>query len=103
MLKRTSVVWVTVLMAAVLIAIAAMLGTALAQQASAPKSQDKLAKAEPEVKKLLLLMDTDNDGKVSRQEFMSFMEAEFDMLDKKKEGKLNVKELTQTPIRGFHK
>jgi Ca2+-binding EF-hand superfamily protein len=100
MLKRTSVVWVTVLMAAVLIAIAAMLGTALAQQASAPKSQDKLAKAEPEVKKLLLLTDTDNDGKVSRQEFMSFMEAEFDMLDKKKEGKLNVKELTQTPIRG---
>ena len=103
MLKRTSVVWVTVLMAAVLIAIAAMLGTALAQQASAPKSQDKLAKAEPEVKKLLLLMDTDNDGKVSRQEFMSFMEAEFDRLDKKKEGKLDVKELTQTPIRGFHK
>jgi 5S rRNA maturation endonuclease (ribonuclease M5) len=103
MLKRTSVAWVTVLIAAVLIAIAAMLGTALAQQASAPKSQDKLAKAEPEVKKLLLLMDTDNDGKVSRQEFMSFMEAEFDMLDKKKEGKLNVKELTQTPIRGFHK
>jgi Ca2+-binding EF-hand superfamily protein len=103
MLKRTSVVWVTVLMAAVLIAIAAMLGTALAQQASTPPSQDKLAKAEPEVKKLLLLMDTDNDGKVSRQEFMSFMEAEFDRLDKKKEGKLDVKELTQTPIRGFHK
>jgi hypothetical protein len=36
---------------------------------------------------------------------MSFMEAEFDRLDKKKEGKLDVKQLTQpqTPVRGFHK
>ena len=48
-------------------------------------------------------MDTDNDGKVSKQEFMSFMEDEFDRLDKKKEGKLEVKELTQQPTRGFHK
>jgi Ca2+-binding EF-hand superfamily protein len=90
-------------MAAVLIAIAAMLGTALAQQASAPKSQDKLAKAEPEVKRLLLLMDADKNGKISKQEWMTFMEAEFDRLDKDKRGELDVKELTQTPIRGFHK
>jgi hypothetical protein len=103
MLKRTSVLWVTVLMAAVLIAIAVMVGTALAQQASAPKSQDKLAKAEPEVKRLLLLMDTDKNGKISKQEWMTFMEAEFDRLDKDKSGELDVKELTQTPIRGFHK
>jgi Ca2+-binding EF-hand superfamily protein len=48
-------------------------------------------------------MDTDNDGKVSKQEFMSFMEAEFNRLDKKKEGKLEVKDLTQQPIKGFHK
>jgi hypothetical protein len=61
------------------------------------------ALGEGEVKKLLLRMDTDNHGKVSRQEFMSFMEAEFDRLDKKKEGKLDVKELTQQPTRGFHK
>ena len=103
MLKRTSVLWVSVLMAAVLIAIAAMLGTALAQQASAPKSQDKLAKAEPEVKQLLLLMDTDKNGKISKQEWITFMEAEFDRLDKDKSGELDVKELTQTPIRGFRK
>jgi Ca2+-binding EF-hand superfamily protein len=90
-------------MAAVLIAIAVILGTALAQQASAPKSQDKLAKAEPEVKRLLLLMDTDKNGKISKQEWMTFMEAEFDRLDKDKSGELDVKELTQTPIRGFHK
>lgn len=103
MLKRTSVLWVTVLMAAVLIAIAAMLGTALAQQASAPNSQDKLAKGEPEVKQLLLLMDTDKNGKISKQEWMKFMEAEFDRLDKDKSGELDVKELTQSRIRGFHK
>jgi hypothetical protein len=30
------------------------------------------------------------------------MEAEFNRLDKKK-GKLDVKELTQQPIKGFHK
>jgi Ca2+-binding EF-hand superfamily protein len=90
-------------MAAVLIAIAVILGTALAQQASAPKSQDKLAKAEPEVKRLLLLMDADKNGKISKQEWMTFMEAEFDRLDKDKSGELDVKELTQTPIRGFHK
>jgi EF hand len=103
MLRRTSVLWVTVLMAAVLIAIAAMLGTALARQASAPKSQDKLAKGEPEVKQLLLLMDTDKNGKISKQEWMTFMEAEFDRLDKDKSGELDVKELTQTRIRGFLK
>jgi hypothetical protein len=31
------------------------------------------------------------------------MEAEFNRLDKKKEGKLDVKELTQQPIKAFHK
>ncbi len=98
MLKRMSVLWVTVLMAAVLIAIAAMVGTALAQQASAPKSQDKLAKAEPEAKRLLLLMDTDKNGKISKQEWMTFMEAEFDRLDVEKNGELDVKELTQSKL-----
>ena len=55
---------------------------------------------------MLLFMHTDNDGKVSKQEFMSFMEAEFDRLDKKKEEKLDVKELTQPqapPTKGFRK
>ena len=83
-----------------------MLGTGVAQKASASKPQDNLALGEGEVKKMLLLMDTDNDGKVSKREFMRFMEAEFDRLDKKKEGKLDVKELTQPqapPTRGFRK
>jgi hypothetical protein len=52
---------------------------------------------------LLLLIKTDNDGEVSKQEFMNFMETEFNSLDKKKEGKLDVKERTQQPTKAFHK
>lgn len=66
-----------VVVIAVLVATGAVLGTAVAQKASAPKPQDNLVLVEGEVKKLVLLMDTDNDGKLSKQEFMSFMEAEF--------------------------
>jgi hypothetical protein len=102
MSSRTRITFVVVVIA-VLIASGAMLGTTVAQKASAPKAQDNVALGEGEVKKLLPLMETDNDGKVSKQEFMSFMEAEFDRLDKKKEGKLDVKELTQQPTKGFHK
>jgi hypothetical protein len=45
---------------------------------------------------LLVLMDTDPSGKVSKAEFMKFMEAEFDKLDKNKDGALDVKEFTQS-------
>jgi Ca2+-binding EF-hand superfamily protein len=83
-----------------------VIATGSAQQSAATKAQDNLAKGEDEVKPLLLLMDQDKDGKVSKQEFMKFMEAEFERLDKKNEGKLNVKELTkppEQPIKGFRK
>jgi Ca2+-binding EF-hand superfamily protein len=103
MSSRTSIIFIVVGFA-MLVATGAKLGTAVAQNASAPKQQDNLVLGEGEVKKLLPLMDTDNDGKVSKRVFMSFMEAEFDRLDKKKEGKLDVKELTQPPAtRGFRK
>ena len=102
MSSRTSVMFVVVVIA-VLVATGAMLGTAATQKASASKPQDNLALGEGEVKKLVLLMETDNEGKVSKQEFMSFMEAEFNRLDKNKDGKLDVKELTRQPTKGFHK
>jgi Ca2+-binding EF-hand superfamily protein len=102
MSSRTRITFVVGVIA-VLVATGAMLRTAVAQDASAPKQQDNLVLGEAEVKKLLPLMPADSDGKVSRQEFMSFMEAEFNRLDKKKEGKLDVKELTQQPTKGFHK
>jgi hypothetical protein len=89
------------------IALFAAMVTALAGQKTAtPRAQDKVAAGEADTKRLLLLMDQDKDGKVSKEDFMKFMEAEFDRLDKKKEGNLDVKELTQPqtlPARGFHK
>jgi sulfatase maturation enzyme AslB (radical SAM superfamily) len=82
----------------VLVVTATMLGNAFAQKASVPKVQNKLAIAEEQVKQLLPLMDTDKNGMVSKQEFMNFMQAEFDRLDKSKKGELNVKELTQSTL-----
>lgn len=74
-------------------------GEVFVQKAAVPKQQDKVALGEEEVRRLLLLMDTDKDGKVSRQEFMTYMEAEFKRLDKNNDGKLDVKELTKTRLR----
>jgi len=74
-------------------------GTAVAQRAAVPKPQDKLALGENGVKQLLLLMDTDQSGKISKQEWMKFMEAEFDRLDKDKKGQLDAKELEQSKLR----
>jgi hypothetical protein len=88
-------------------ALFAIVGTTTAAQNEAtPKAQGKVAVGEAEVKQMLPLMDQDKDGKVSKQDFMKFMEGEFDRLDKKKEGKLDVKKLTQPPaqpVKGFHK
>jgi len=79
----------------VLIATVGWLGTAEAQKASVPKPQDKLALGESEVRQLLALMDADKNGKVSREQYMKFMEAEFERLDKSKKGELDVRELTK--------
>ena len=46
------------------------------------------------VKQLLLVMNTDKRGKISKQQWMAFMEAEFDRLDVTKKG-----ELDQTAIK----
>ena len=71
---------------------------AFAQRAAVPKTQDKTALAEANAKELLLLMDTDKTGKISRQEWMKFMEAEFDRLDKDKKGEIDPKELMQSRV-----
>ena len=102
MMKKSAVVLVMIIIG-VLGPLGAMRSNAVAQQASVAKPQANVALGEGEVKKLLPLMGTDNHGVVSKQQFMSFMEAEFDRLDKKKEGKLDVKELTQQPMKAFHK
>ena len=98
MLRRTNIVLVVVVIA-VLVATWALLGTAVAQKATVPKPQEKLSLGEDEVKQLLLIMDTDKNGKISKQEWMAFMEAEFDRLDKAKNGQLDVKELARSRFR----
>jgi len=98
MLRRTNFVWFIAALL-VLVSIWTVLGIAVAQKAAVPKPQDKLALGEPEVKQLLLLMDTDKSGKISKEEWMKFMEAEFDRLDKDKKGQLDAKELTQSKLR----
>ena len=77
----------------------------LALMASASVAQDKkspLERADPQVKQLLLLMDKDQNGKISRVEFMSFMSAEFDRLDVDHNGELDLKELKSLRVTPKH-
>jgi len=55
--------------------------------------------AEQDVKDLILLLDEDKNGQVSKKEFLRFMEAEFDRLDKDKSGELDVRELKESRIK----
>jgi hypothetical protein len=59
----------------------------------------KLATRTEAAKQFLLAMDTSKSGKVSKEEWMKFMEAEFDRLDMRHDGELDVKELTQSRVR----
>ena len=43
-------------------------------------------------------MNVSKEGIVSKQEFMKYMEAEFDHLDKGKKGELDVRKLTQSDL-----
>jgi Ca2+-binding EF-hand superfamily protein len=92
------------LLAALALAAVALgtLASAVAAQETIPKgdvqTEKKLEKGEKEAKKMLLLMDKDKSGKVSKQEFMNFMEAEFERLDINKDGELDVKELTDSRV-----
>ena len=65
-------------------------------------SQGKLSLGKDKVKQSLLFIDTDRSGKITKQEWMRFMEAEFDRIDKNKSGELNAKELAQSKLRVSH-
>jgi hypothetical protein len=86
---------------ATMVLVASIAGAGAPQKVdkAVPKQQRAVALGEDEVKQLLLLMDADKSGKVSKKEFMDFMAAEFDRLDKDKSGELDVKELSQSQIR----
>jgi Ca2+-binding EF-hand superfamily protein len=94
--KKENVLFVIVVLMFALVAAAA------GQRASTPKAQDKQARGEREVKQLLLLMDADKNGKISKKEYMDFMAAEFDRLDKDKSGESDPKELANSQFRVSH-
>ena len=73
-----------------------MPGTAGADRGEKEK---KLAAATDAAKQLLLVIDADESGKISKQEWMKFMEAEFDRLDTDHKGQLDIQELTQSRVR----
>jgi len=73
-----------------------VLGTGVSQR-GVSKQPDKLTIAIENVKQLLLVMDTKN-GKISKQEWMRFMEAEFDRLDTEKKGELDQSEIRQSTV-----
>jgi len=52
---------------------------------------------ERRVAELLRLMDQDKNGRVSKDEFLAFMSAEFDRLDRDKSGELTASELSRLP------
>ena len=73
-------------------------GTSFAQKASVPKQPDRVTIAGEKVKELLALMDIDKNGKISKQEWMKFMEAEFDRLDPEKKGEIDPKKILQSTV-----
>jgi EF hand domain-containing protein len=85
-----------------LLSATALIGAAVAQKQAIPKKPTNDSLAEENVKELLLLMDTNKDGKISKQEWMTFMEAQFDKLDKDKKGELDRKELLKSTVSVNH-
>ena len=72
------------------------LGTGVSQR-GVSRQPDKLTIAIDNVKQLLLVMDT-NNGRISKQEWLRFMEAEFDRLDREKKGELDQSQIRQSTV-----
>ena len=94
-------IWIIAILA-VLVATGTMLATAAAQKADVPKPQNNLAMGEEPVKQLLPLMHPDKNGMVTREEYMKFMTAEFEHLDKEHKGELDARKLAQSNLSATH-
>jgi len=82
---------------------AALAGKSFAQMTTAsPKSPNLPYIAEQNAKEIMLLMDTDKDGRISKKEWMDFMSKEFDRLDTNHDGYIDQKDLLATVIRVQH-
>jgi hypothetical protein len=78
--------------------LAAALVAASEQKQVAPKPQDKFVLAEPKVEELLPLAAPANDTKVSKEEWLKFMAAEFDRLDKSGSGVVDVTKMAPSTL-----
>ncbi|MBV8522419.1 MAG: hypothetical protein JOY71_09905 [Acetobacteraceae bacterium] len=67
--------------------------------ADALTSAQRQAEVDEQTKRLLISMDRDQNGKVSKQEFLHYMAVEFDRLDTDHGGDLDPAELTQLHAR----
>jgi hypothetical protein len=97
MRKSSNGIWIASIIT-VLIATGTLLATAAAQKADAPKPHNYLAMGEEQVKQLLLLIRPDRKGMISKQEYLKFMEAEFDRLDKDKKGELDASKFVESNL-----
>lgn len=87
------------LVAALMAVTAALAGKSLAQMTTAsPKPPNKGLIATQNAKEIMLLMDTDKDGRISKKEWMDFMSKEFDRLDTDHNGYIDQKDLLATMI-----
>jgi hypothetical protein len=75
--------------------VVASVGIGFAQKDD-PKRPDRHVMSVENVKQLLLVMDADKNGKISKQQWMEFMSAEFDRLDLEKKGALDQAAIRQT-------
>jgi hypothetical protein len=95
------------LLAAILLIACMCTGAALpapsfAQKTPVPNRPDRVAIASEKVTELFALMDTDKNGKISKQAWMKFMESQFDRLDTNKTGEINPNELLQSTVVAKH-
>ncbi len=81
--------------AILLIALLFATGAFVGDKAAAPETQSGKTLSGGEVKLIFSLMDTNKDGKISKQEWTSFMGTMFDRLDAGKTGELTPQELSQ--------
>ena len=80
--------------------LAALAAGVVASTASYAASRRTWAAGERRVAELLRMMDQDQNGRVSKEEFMNFMSAEFDRLDRNKSGELESNEMSHLPYAG---
>jgi len=80
------------------ILVGALLAGALVSASAFGASRRTWTAGQRYVAQLVQLMDQDKNGRVSKEEFMSFMSAEFDRLDVDRSGELTPEELSRSRI-----